>query len=404
MATLRSKTVLLGVSGGIAAYKAAELVRLFGRQGASVQVVMTENARHFVTPLTLQVLSDRPVCCDLFDIGLESEIGHIQVARSAHLAVIAPATANVIAKLAAGIADDYLTTVILATTAPVLVCPAMNTQMYLHPATRRNIDRLKSLNYSVMEPEVGELACNEEGPGRLPQPEAIVEAARALLGAASLAGLRVLVSAGPTREPFDPVRFISNPSTGKMGYALAREAVRRGARVHLVSGPSALAPPAGVSVHAVTTAAQMNEVVGELARDMDIIVMAAAVSDYRPRERAAHKIKKRDEGLQVTLERTPDILAGLGRRKRPGQTLVGFAAETEQLIANAKEKLRRKNLDLIVANDLTEPGSGFASDTNRVKIIYRNGRIESLRCMDKADVAAELWDLIEGYRQEPGER
>jgi len=395
MAILRGKIMVLGVCGGIAAYKSAELIRLLIKQGVSVQVVMTVNATHFITPLTLQVLSDRPVCVDLFDRGMETEIGHIQVARGAQAAVIAPATANVIAKLAAGIADDYLTTVMLAVTSPVLICPAMNSAMYMHPATRRNLDILRGFGHAILEPECGELACKEQGPGRLPEPATIVEALRRLLTAPSLAGKKVLVSAGPTWEAFDPARFITNPSSGKMGYALAAEAARRQAEVELVSGPSALTPAPGITCHRVTSAAEMNAAITSLAATMDIVVMSAAVSDYRPAVAAPRKLKKDDRDLTVRFERTPDILAGMGQRKTARQVLVGFAAETENLLTNATEKLRRKNCDLIVANDLTEADAGFATDTNRVKVIYADGRVEPLPCISKTDLAALLWDRIE---------
>lgn len=399
MTVLQGKTVLLGVSGGIAAYKSAELTRLFGKAGASVQVIMTANACQFITPLTLQVLSERPVCIDLFDPGLETEVGHIHAARSAEVAVIAPATANVIAKLAAGIADDYLTTAMLAVTVPVLICPAMNSRMIQHPATQRNLDTLRQFGHHILEPDVGSLACKEEGPGRLPDPPAIVESVRRILTVPSLRGKKVLVSAGPTREPFDPVRFITNPSSGKMGYALAAEAVRRQAEVHLVSGPCAVAEPAGAMCHRVTTAAEMADQINLLAPAMDIIVMCAAVSDYRPARVAAQKLKKGDHDLSVRLERTRDILAGLGERKQEGQLLIGFAAETENLLAHAGEKLRRKNLDLIVANDLTDADAGFGTDTNRVKVIAAGGRPESLTCMSKTELAAVLWNRIEAVHE-----
>ncbi len=286
---LKGKSILLGVSGGIAAYKTAEMVRLFIKADAAVQVVMTRNAQRFITPLTLQVLSEQPVCTDLFDLGAESQIGHIQVARAAHLVVLAPATANLIAKMAAGIADDYLTTVLLATTAPILICPAMNAKMYEHVITRRNLDTLRQLGYNILDPSVGYLACKEEGAGRLAEPPEIVEAARRLLSLPTLRGRKILISAGPTWEPFDPVRFITNPSSGKMGYALALAAARRSAEVHLVSGPSSLACPEGVHIQRVATARDMQERINELADRMDAIVMSAAVGDYRPEQIAPQK-------------------------------------------------------------------------------------------------------------------
>jgi len=392
---LKGKSILLGVSGGIAAYKAAELVRLFVKADASVQVIMTAAARELVAPLTFQVLSGQPVCTDLFDLRMESEIGHIHAARAAHLAVVAPATANVLAKMAAGIADDYLTTTLLAADCPVLVCPAMNTRMYQHPATRRNLEVLRERGCHVVEPGTGELACKEEGPGRLADLPVIVETARRLLTPPTLRGRRVLVSAGPTWEAFDPVRFITNPSSGKMGYALAARAALRSAEVHLVSGPCALAVPLGVTRHSVVGALDMERVVGELAPSMDAVLMAAAVGDYRPAEAASQKIKKGEEDLRVTLVRNPDILAGLGRDKAEGQVLVGFAAETENLLENASQKLARKNLDFIVANDLCEEGAGFACDTNRVKILEKRGGVEEWPCLGKEEVADRILDRVE---------
>lgn len=389
------KTILLGVSGGIAAYKAAELVRLFVKAHAMVQVVMTANARHFVTPLTMQALSGQPVCTDLFDLGMESQIGHIQVARAAHLAVVAPATANLIAKVAAGIADDYLTTALLATTAPILICPAMNVKMYENPVTRRNLLQLKQLGCHVLDPESGELACKEEGAGRLADLGVIVETACGILTPQTLVNRRFLVSAGPTWEAFDPVRFISNPSTGKMGYALAKVAARRGAEVHLVSGPTFLPPPIGVEVHKVITALEMRDRVVGLAPEMDVTIMAAAVGDYRPEQAFDQKVKKIDAQLSVNLLKNPDILAHLGRERREDQVLIGFAAETENLVENATDKLLCKNLDFIVANNLSESGSGFACDTNEVKIIGRNGKVEELPRMTKEKVAEAILDRVE---------
>lgn len=392
---LKDKSILLGVSGGIAAYKSAELARLFIKERASVQVVMTVNAQRFITPLTLQVLTGQPVCTDLFDLQFESQIGHIQLARAAHLAIVAPATANVMAKLATGIADDYLTTVMLATTAPVLVCPAMNVKMYEHPATQRNLETLRGLGYHILEPASGALACKEEGLGRLADLPEIVEAARRLLTPHTLLGKRILVSAGPTWEALDPVRFISNPSTGKMGFALAAVAARRGAEVHLVTGPSSLCAPQGIQVQRVTSAEEMKAAIVARAAAMDAIIMAAAVGDYRPQAVSSLKIKKDEDHLDVTLVANPDILAQLGQTKPAHQVLVGFAAETDNLIANATKKLRNKNLDFIVANDLYQAGAGFACDTNQVQIITRDGQISELPCLPKEEVAALILDQVE---------
>ena len=392
---LKGKSVLLGISGGIAAYKAAELTRLFVKAGATVQVVMTANAQRFITPLTLQVLSGQPVCTDLFDLQFESQIGHIHVARAAQLVVLAPATADVIAKAAAGIADDYLTTTLLATTAPVLICPAMNTKMYENPLTQRNLETLRKVGYHILEPCAGTLACKEEGQGRLAELSDIVDAARRILTPHTLAGKKILISAGPTWEPFDPVRFIANPSSGKMGYALARVAALRSAEVHLVSGPTSLAAPCGVHLQRVTTAHEMKEAVMELAPRMDVIIMAAAVSDYRPVQVAPQKLKKTTGEMTISLVKNPDILALLGQSRSERQVLVGFAAETESLIENATEKLIRKKLDFIVANNLTQAGSGFGTDTNQVKIIDARGSITELPCLSKEEVAGRILDRIE---------
>lgn len=401
---LNGKAILLGVTGGIAAYKAAELVRCFGKLGASVQVVMTAGARQFITPLTLQVLSGQPVCTDIFNLELESEIGHIHVARAAHLVVVAPATANVIAKMAAGIADDYLTTVLLATTAPVLVCPAMNVKMYEHPLTVRNLNTLRDIGVNVLEPGTGSLACKEEGAGRLADLPLIVEAVQRLLTLPSLKGKRILVSAGPTWEPFDPVRYIANPSSGKMGYALATVAARRSADVHLVSGPTSLSAPPGVHFHRVTTALEMQDAILKLAQDMDAVIMAAAVGDYRPEQVAPQKIKKEEGEMTVRLQKNPDILLALGRARSSGRfpILVGFAAETENLDHNATEKLARKNLDFIVANNLTQAGSGFGVDTNQVRIYTREGTREDLPFMSKEEVAEQILDRVESLMTAAG--
>jgi phosphopantothenoylcysteine decarboxylase/phosphopantothenate--cysteine ligase len=397
MEMFSGKSILLGVSGGIAAYKAADLVRAFVKAGARVQVVMTANAQRFITPLTLQVLSEQPVAADLFDLEFESQIGHIQIARAAHLVVIAPATANVLAKAASGIADDYLSTVLLATTAPVLICPAMNTKMYEHPATRRNLEMLRRNGYHLLEPDCGFLACHEEGAGRLPDPRVILDAACRLLTPPTLKGRRILVSAGPTWEPLDPVRFIANPSSGKMGYAVARMAAHRSAEVILVSGPTALPDPPLVQTLRVRSAQEMEREIVKRASHMDAVIMTAAVGDYRPARVAQQKIKKGADELTLQLIKNPDILAALGRSRPPDsrQVLVGFAAETEHLIEHAREKLNQKNLDFIVANNLTESGSGFGSDTNRVKIVDRSGAVEELPTLSKDEVAARILDRVE---------
>jgi phosphopantothenoylcysteine decarboxylase/phosphopantothenate--cysteine ligase len=383
---LKDKKIVLGVCGGIAAYKAAELVRLYVKAGAGVFVVMTEAARQFVTPLTFQTLSGNPVHGELFDLIQEREIGHISLAERADLVVVAPATANLVGKVASGIADDLLTTTLMATRAPVLFAPAMNSNMWDNPIYQHNQGKLQKLGYHFLEPATGLLACGWEGKGKLPDPEVILAETRRLLSPLDLAGQTLLVTAGPTREELDPVRFLSNYSSGKMGYAIAGAAAERGARVLLVSGPTALAAPRGVEFHPVVSACQMQETVKELASSCSVVIMAAAVADYRPVVRSGRKIKKSaGDRLCLDLERNPDILAELG-----------FAAETEDLLSNARQKLTEKNLDLIVANDITREGAGFDVDTNIVRLLYRDGRDEEFPQMSKDDVAGMLLDRIAG--------
>ncbi len=390
---LTGKTIVLGVTGGIAAYKAAEIVRLLVKDGATVRVIMTTNAQEFITPLTLQALSGNPVSTETFSLTQESEIGHIRLADSADLILIAPATANVIAKLAHGLADDLLTTVLLATTAPVLVAPAMNVHMYAHALVQENMRKLASLDYGFVEPAEGFLACGYEGKGRLADPEDIVEEARAMLTKKDLRDERIIVTAGPNAEPIDPVRFITNRSTGKMGFAMARVAWRRGAEVTLVSGPTALTPPRGVRFCPIRTAREMRQAVWEHYPQATMVISAAAVADYRPAQVAPQKLKKREENFTIELTRNPDILAELGRQKGH-RLLVGFATETEEVLSNAVRKLRGKNLDLIVANDVTQEGAGFAHDTNIVTLIDRSEQIETLPLMSKDEVAYAVYDRL----------
>jgi phosphopantothenoylcysteine decarboxylase / phosphopantothenate---cysteine ligase len=393
MAKEGQQTVVLGVTGGIACYKAVELVRLLVRDGFAIQVIMTRGAMEFVTPLTFQTLSGKPVASETFNLTQESEIGHINLADSADLFVIAPATANVIGKMAGGIADDLLTTVLLATQAPVLVAPAMNIHMYENPLVQENIRKLRRVGYHFIEPAEGYLACGYEGKGRLPDPEKIFETIKNLLKKKDLAGERFLITAGPSREPLDPVRYISNRSSGKMGYALARAALSRGAEVVLVSGPTALEPPSGARTIAVTSAAEMRRaVLGEFPR-CTAVIMAAAVGDYRPAEIAPRKIKRAKGPLELRLEPNPDILKELGAQKN-GKLVVGFAAETEELTTNATKKLRAKNLDMIVANDVTQEGSGFDGDTNIATIIDRSGASFSLPLMSKSELADRIYDHL----------
>ena len=391
---MEGKKVIVGVTGGIAAYKAAELVRLLVKAGAHTKVAMTLNGTRFIAPLTLEALSGNRVVWDMWKPG-SAPMDHINWGQDADLIVIAPATANFIAKMAHGIGDDFLSTMILAATAKILVCPSMNTQMFLNPAVQKNMKELKQRGYFLMEPSEGELACGTEGPGRLPEPVDILDQARILISQQDLSGLRILVTAGPTVEPIDPVRYITNRSSGKMGYALAGAARRRGADVMLVSGPTDLKPPVDVNFCGVKTTEEMKRAVLDASEQYDVIIKAAAVSDYRPREKAVQKIKKQKETQSIDLVRNPDILAELGEKRGNSRCiLVGFSAETEDLLTNATEKLRQKNLDMIVANDVSREDAGFESDTNLVKVIYRDGEMEEFPLMAKEEVADQLLERI----------
>jgi phosphopantothenoylcysteine decarboxylase / phosphopantothenate---cysteine ligase len=385
--------LVLGVTGGIACYKAVELVRLLVKDGFVVQVIMTRGAMEFVTPLTFQTLSGMPVATETFNLTQESEIGHINLADNVDLFVIAPATANVIGKVAAGIADDLLTTVLMATKAPVLIAPAMNIHMYENPILQENVRKLRRLGYHFIEPAEGYLACGYEGKGRLPEPEKILEEIRRLLKKKDLVGEKLLITAGPNREPLDPVRYLSNRSSGKMGYALARAAIRRGAEVALISGPTELEPPAGARLTSVTTAAEMRHAVLEEFSECTAVIMAAAVSDYRPVDFARKKIKRGKGPIELRLEPNPDILKEISARKN-GKMLVGFAAETGELVANAAKKLKDKNLDMIVANNVSEAGAGFDVDTNVATILDRDGTVRSLPLMSKDELAEQILDHL----------
>ncbi len=393
---LTGKRILLGVTGSIAAYKAVELLRELMKRGAEVQVVMTEAATRFVAPLTFETLSRQPVLLDMFSLAYGSHIGHIEATARADLFVIAPATANTIAKLAHGLADDFLSNIYLASRCPVLLAPAMDSDMYQHVVVQENLARLRDRGVHIVGPASGELASGLTGPGRLMEPPEIVEAIERLLQPSrDLAGEVVLVTAGPTREPLDPVRYLSNRSSGKMGYALAEAAAARGARVILVSGPTALPLPRGVDVVHVETAQEMHDAVLAKLEAVTVVIKAAAVADYRPKQVAGRKLKKDETVPEVTLESTPDILAEVGKRKGR-RILVGFAAETEDLVANARKKLQRKNLDLMVANDVSQPGAGFDSDTNVVKILDARGGVEELPLQTKRSVAARVLDRVVG--------
>ncbi|ABQ27099.1 bifunctional phosphopantothenoylcysteine decarboxylase/phosphopantothenate--cysteine ligase CoaBC [Geotalea uraniireducens] len=394
---LKGKEIILGVTGGIAAYKAVELLRLLTKAGANVHVIMTDAATEFVTPLTFQTLSMNPVSTSLFNLISEREIGHISLADRADLFVIAPATANVIGKLANGIADDMLTTTVMATKAPVLIAPAMNVNMYQNPLYRENEAKLKGHGYLFVEPARGMLACGWEGEGKLQEPQVIFEEVLAALTAKDLVGENILITAGPTREELDPVRYISNHSSGKMGYAIAVAARRRGARVTLVTGPTCLAEPFGVETVQVVSALEMRQAVMDKVSGSTIIIKAAAVADYRPASRADLKIKKSAECLTLELEKNPDILGELGAIKGE-KILVGFAAETEDLIGNAGKKLTEKNLDMVVANDISLEGAGFNVDTNIVKLLFRDGKVEDLPLMGKLELAHIILDRAAGLR------
>lgn len=390
---MNGKKIVLGVTGGIAAYKAAELAREFIRRGAAVHVIMTRNATEFITPLTFQTLTGNPVSVDTFQLTGEWEIGHISLAESASLVLLAPATANVIGKIAGGIADDLLTTTVMATRAPVLICPAMNVNMYSNPIVRENMEKLAAKGYRFVEAGYGELACKTEGYGRLACLEDIAEDAEDLLTPKDLGGQHILVTAGPTREAFDPVRFITNYSTGKMGYAVALAAKRRGAAVTLVSGPTSLPEPRGVRFVPVVSAREMRDAVMQNLKDATVVVKSAAVADYRPADFSDSKIKKTDRPLEFRLEKNPDIIREVGKVKGD-RILVGFAVETDRLVEYAAKKLREKNMDFIVANDITQPGAGFAAETNIVKILDREGGSEDLPRMDKMDVAHRILDRV----------
>jgi len=399
-----SSSILLGITGGISAYKIPSLVRLMVKAGMNVQVVMTRSASKFVTPMTLATLSGNPVYCDMWGERDRPSVEHIFLADAARIAVIAPATANFIGKLAHGIADDMLTTVMMAFNKPVLIYPAMNINMYNNPILKENLERLMSLGYHVMEPEKGDLACGWVGEGRMPEPEAIFLEVKRSLAPRDMDGLRVLVTAGPTEEPLDPVRFLTNRSSGKMGVAIAKRALQRGAKVCLVSGPLKVGVPVGVDHIKVRTALEMMEKVLELFHESDMVFKAAAVADFRPEFTRREKIKKGDLDPTVNLICNPDILATLGSKKWPDQVLVGFAAETTDPIENARVKLKKKNVDILVLNDVTQPGAGFDCDTNVVRLLFRNGDEEQLSLMSKEDVADKIISRAIEMRRHSRER
>lgn len=391
---LKNKTVLLGVSGSIAAYKIASLASMLVKQHADVHVIMTKNAANFINPITFETLTGNKCPVDTFDRNFEFQVEHVSLAKKADVAMVAPASANIIGKMAHGIADDMLTTTLLACRTPILVSPAMNTNMYENAIVQDNIRTLQQFGMKVITPASGYLACGDTGAGKMPEPEVLFSYIEAEIACEKdLAGKRVLVTAGATQEALDPVRYLTNHSTGKMGYALARAAMLRGAQVTLVSAPTGLEPPLSVEVVPVVSAQDMYEAVESRFDGTDILVMAAAVADYRPREVADHKIKKKEGDNVLELARTTDILGTLCARKRPGQFLCGFSMETEQLVEHSKEKLEKKHLDMIAANDLRTQGAGFGTETNVVTLITPE-ETEELPLMSKLEVAHRIFDRI----------
>jgi phosphopantothenoylcysteine decarboxylase/phosphopantothenate--cysteine ligase len=391
---LKGKKVVLGVSGGIAAYKAAEFVRLLVKEEVDVHVVMTENAQKFITPLTFQTLSGNSVASDPFALLENAQIGHIALADLAELVVILPATANIIGKIANGIADDFLSTLVMATKAPILIVPSMNVNMWENRALQKNIQTLDERGCYLMEPGEGELACHWYGKGRLPELNEVVEKMEDLLTPKDLKGEKILITGGPTQEPMDPVRFITNRSSGKMGYALAKVARRRGAEVILISGPTSLSlARRDIQYVPVRTAEEMRKAVFAHLEGSSVVIKAAAVSDYRPKVISEKKIKKGDPEYSLALEKTKDILEELGKKKE-NRILVGFAAETEDLVTHAQKKLQEKNLDLIVVNDVTQPGAGFGSDTNQAKILSPSGQVKDLALATKEEISGAILDHV----------
>lgn len=393
---LRGKTVVLGVSGGIAAYKIPNLASMLKKLHADVEVIMTENATNFITPTTFESLTGNKCLVETFDRNFKFQVEHVALAKRADIFLIAPATANVIAKVAHGLADDMLTTTFLAAQCPKLIAPAMNTRMYENPITQDNMEICRRYGMKIIEPASGYLACGDTGAGKMPEPSDLLAwILQEIACEKDLAGKKVLVTAGPTQEAIDPVRYITNHSTGKMGYAIAEAAARRGAEVTLVSGPVALAAPLGVKLVPVVSARDMFEAVTAVSAEQDAVIKAAAVADYRPAQVASEKMKKKDGDTSIELERTDDILAWLGAHRVPGQVLCGFSMETEHMLENSRAKLEKKKIDMIVANNLKVAGAGFGTDTNVVTIITRDGICE-LEKMTKSEVAHELLNRIFG--------
>ncbi len=394
---LEGKHIILGVTGSIAAYKSAFLASMLKKQKADITVIMTENAAHFINPITFESLTGNKCLLDTFDRNFQFNIEHVALAKLADAFMIAPASADIIAKAAHGLADDMLSTTLLACQCPKMIAPAMNTRMYQNPIVQDNLKTLDRYGFQVIAPASGYLACGDIGEGKMPEPELLMEYLVRSLHPKDMTGLKVLVTAGPTREKIDPVRYITNHSTGKMGYAIARTAMLRGAEVTLVTGKTDLTPPIGVKTLAVTSASEMAETVKSCAGQQDIIIKAAAVADYRPRYAAAEKVKKAENPLTIELEPTEDILGFLGEHKRKGQFLCGFSMETENMLENSRKKLEKKNLDLIVANNLRQSGAGFGTDTNIVTLLSKEETLQ-LPIMSKENVAEELLDYIMSHR------
>lgn len=389
---IKEKLIVLGVTGGIATYKSAEIIRGLIKLGARVKVVMTKNAKEFITPLTLQTLSKNPVICDMFSLDYKEEIEHISLSEELDLLLVAPATANIIGKFANGIADDFLSTLFLSIDRPIIIAPAMNEKMYANKTVRHNVDKLRANGIEIIDPGYGELACDTVGWGRLADEETIIKKVEDVLKRKQdLLNKKVMITAGPTQEPMDSVRFLTNLSSGKMGYALAKEAKRRGAEVILISGPTHLMKPHDIDLISIRTAEEMRKEAMDNFNNADIVIKASAVSDFRPKKSVSHKIKKESENIVLELERTPDILEEMGSKKG-NKILIGFAAETENIIKNAKEKIKRKNLDLVVANDVSKKDIGFQSDLNKAFLIFRDGEIKDLPVMTKELLAKEILD------------
>ena len=397
---LQGKHVVLGVTGSIAAYKIASLASMLKKQAADVTVIMTQNATNFINPITFESLTGNKCLVDTFDRNFQHSVEHVSLAKQTDVFLVAPAYANVIAKAAHGLADDMLTTTLLACQCPKIIAPAMNTRMYQNPVVQNNMKLLQSYGMEVISPATGYLACGDTGEGKMPEPELLLEYIIKALRPRDMEGLRLLVTAGPTMEKIDPVRYISNHSTGKMGYAIARAAMMRGAVVTLVTGKTSLTPPMGVQTIGITSAADMAQAVKERAGEQDIIIKAAAVADYRPKDTSDEKIKKKESELSITLERTEDILGFLGAHKKKGQFLCGFSMETENMLENSRTKLEKKNLDLIVANSLKEQGAGFGTDTNIVTLLSGKETLQ-LPILSKEEVADRLLDYILDHRTAP---